>query len=275
MGTQMVNLEWPPNLGGDEFPHFMEFKTFDFRTNSPTKNIALYIPPDAMKTGYKAEYKDDAIGRSGHDIIEGMSPAGGGGAGGSISNIISGVKSLVTARVAQGTEAGMMEFGQQVISKITGGNADTLMGNVTGKVLNPYMVAAYQGPTALRDHSFTFKMMPKNSTESLQVAKIVKAFKIAMLPSHGKGKAAIAPVGLFGYPDEFTIDFKINGVDLDTELNPLFRIGRSVLTACDVDYTTQDTTLFFDQTQHPVSVEMKLEFKELEVMHRGHIEAGY
>jgi len=275
MGTQMVNLEWPPNLGDPEFPHFMEFKTFDFRTNTPTKNIALYIPPDAMKTGYKAEYKDDAIGQTGSDAIRAMTSEGG-GASNIGDNLWRAIGGIATGRTAAGTAVeNFQTMGQQVISKITGGNADTLMGNVTGKVLNPYMVAAYQGPTALRDHSFTFKMMPKNSNESLQIAKIVKAFKMAMLPSHGKGKASIAPVGLFGYPDEFTIDFKINGVDLDTELNPLFRIGRSVLTSCDIDYTTQDTTLFFDQSQHPVSVEMKLEFKELEVMHRGHIEAGY
>ena len=58
-------------------------------------------------------------------------------------------------------------------------------------------------------------------------------------------------------------------------LNPMFSIGRSVLTACDLDYSTESTVLFFEDTQYPVSISMKLSFMELEVMYREKIEKGF
>ena len=52
----------------------------------------------------------------------------------------------------------------------------------------------------------------------------------------------------------------------------MFRIGESVLTTCDVSYTTQDVPLFFEGTQNPVFAEMALEFMEMQVMTRDKIE---
>ena len=55
----------------------------------------------------------------------------------------------------------------------------------------------------------------------------------------------------------------------------MFNIGRSVLTACDLNYTTQDVPLFFVGTQYPVSIDMQLSFMEIGVMHRGKIDQGF
>ena len=55
----------------------------------------------------------------------------------------------------------------------------------------------------------------------------------------------------------------------------MFNIGKSVLTSCDLDFSTESTALFFDQTQYPVSIAMKLSFMELEVLHRGKISKGF
>ena len=51
----------------------------------------------------------------------------------------------------------------------------------------------------------------------------------------------------------------------------MFNIGKSVLTACDVNYTTQDTVLFFEGTQYPVTINLSLTFMEIEVMYRNKI----
>jgi len=81
---------------------------------------------------------------------------------------------------------------------------------------------------------------------------------------------------LFGYPDEFEIAFTVNGKELPkNSKNPMFTIGRSVLTACDLDFATESVAVFFEGTQYPVSISMKLSFMELEVMHRGKIADGY
>ena len=156
------------------------------------------------------------------------------------------------------------------------GDTKTLMERATGSVMNPYMVAAYKGPSDMRTHDFTFQMLPQSEAESRTCTKIATAFKNAMLPSHRGGDSQTAPSMLFGYPDEFEITFKINGTPLaNTASNPLFKIGRSVLTSCDLDFATENVPLFFDKTQNPVSISMKLSFMELEVMYREKISKGF
>jgi len=143
-------------------------------------------------------------------------------------------------------------------------------------VLNPSSVAAYKGPSDMRTHDFTFQMLPQSEQESKVCVKIATAFKMAMLPSHGGANSADAPSMLFGYPDEFEVSFFVNGDEMPKHSsNPMFNIGRSVLTACDLDYSTESVALFFDDTQYPVSISMKLSFMELEVLHRGKVQQGF
>ena len=125
--------------------------------------------------------------------------------------------------------------------------------------------------------------MPRSSTESKTVQKIVKAFKMAMHPDHDSPSSDAAPIGMFNYPDEFEITFYVNGQPLsvpsdkagEEETNPLFRIGRSVLSDMSLDYTTQDTVAFFEGSSDPVSVNMTLEFQELSVIHRKLVKEGF
>ena len=151
-------------------------------------------------------------------------------------------------------------------------NLKTALAQVKGQVANPYIVAAYKGPTQMREHKFSFKMMPEDINESRKCVEIATAFKESMLPAHVGGDSSSAPSGLFGYPDEFEISFTVNGTPLPkNNSNPMFNIGRSVLTNCELSYTTQDTVLFFEGTQYPVTINMKLTFMEIEIMHRSKI----
>ena len=160
-----------------------------------------------------------------------------------------------------------------VAQAVTPASLKTAMQNVTGVVQNPYIVAAYKGPTQMREHKFSFKMMPEDVGESAKCVKIASAFKESMLPAHAGGDNKTSPTGLFGYPDEFEISFTVNGRELPkTGANPMFNIGRSVLTNCELSYTTQDTVLFFEGTQYPVTISMSLSFMEIEIMHRSKIQ---
>ena len=74
------------------------------------------------------------------------------------------------------------------------------------------------------------------------------------------------------------IEYFINGVKLkhsEHAPNPMFNIGKSVLTACDLNYTTQDVPLFFDNSQYPVSISMALSFQEIGVMYREKVDKGF
>ena len=118
-------------------------------------------------------------------------------------------------------------------------------------------------------------MKPLNVDESKTCLKIAQTFKMAMLPSHAGGDSSTAPSMLFGYPDTFEITFYIGGQPLPkSPENPMFNIGKSVITACELNFDTENVPLFFDGTQYPVSIAMKLSFMELDIMYREKIDKG-
>ena len=278
-------LEYPSSLaskGGSGVQHWISFKAFDFKAKqSQTLDIALYIPSDALQTSYKSSYEAASLGALGavgdkalKTFLSG--PRGGGGG-------IEALKLLMASQAsATGSEAGTVSLlkGGEKAAALGLGDTKTLMERSTGSVMNPYMVAAYKGPSDMREHKFSFKMLPQSESESKTCVKIVNSFKKAMLPSHqSNADTKTAPSMLFGYPDEFTIEYYINGKplpkDRDGISNPMFNIGRSVCTACDLNYTTQDVPLFFDNKQYPVSIDMALSFMEIGVMYREKIDQGF
>ena len=280
-------LEYPSSLaskGGSGVQHWISFKAFDFKAKgTQTLDIALYIPSDALQTSYKSSYEAASLGAVGgaakkaSDAFQATGgPAGGGGG-------IEGLKMVMAAQTAAtASEAGTVSLlkGAEKAAALGLGDTTTLMERATGSVMNPYMVAAYKGPSDMREHKFSFKMIPQSESESKTCVKIVNSFKKAMLPSHqSNADTKTAPSMLFGYPDEFTIEYYIDGralpKDKDGISNPMFNIGRSVCTACDLNYTTQDVPLFFDGTQYPVSIDMALSFMEIGVMYREKIDQGF
>jgi hypothetical protein len=190
-----------------------------------------------------------------------------------LENLKSVLSAQSSATGSESAKVGMLKAGEKANILIEG--SKTIMERAQGAVLNPYIVAAYKGPTDMRTHDFSFQMLPQDEDESRACIKIVNAFKKSMLPSHGGGSETAAPSMLFGYPDQYRINFFINGEELpDNGSSPMFNIGKSVCTACDLDFTTENVPLFFGGTQYPVSISMKLSFMELEVMYRERIEQG-
>ena len=198
---------------------------------------------------------------------------GGAPAGMSISKLKDVLAATTSAQTSEAGKIGMLKAAERGNVLVEG--TKTIMERAQGAVLNPYIVAAYKGPSDMRTHDFTFQMLPKDVDESQSCVKIVNAFKKSMLPSHGGGDSLTAPSMLFGYPDTFEINYYIDGRPLPKSgSNPMFNIGKSVLTGCDLDFTTESVPLFFDGTQFPVSISMKLSFMELEVMYRERIDGG-
>ena len=248
-------LQYPPSIGA-ELKHWVSFQAFDFRKHNETLNIALYIPPDALATSYKSDYESAALGQLAGRAVEAFRESGG-----DVANLEKTLGAKAAATKGVTTDI--------VKQAVTPEKFKTAMQAAVGEVLNPYIVAAYKGPTQMREHKFSFKMMPEDAGESAKCVEIAAAFKQAMLPAHAGGDNQTSPTGLFGYPDEFEISFTVNGRTLPKDsTNPMFNIGKSVLTNCELSYTTQDTVLFFEGTQFPVTVNMALTFMEIEIMYR-------
>ena len=278
--SKPVLLEYPSTIGkgSSDIDNYMMFEAFDFK--KPTKqtlNIALYIPGGALNTSYKSEYESVALGGLGTaagDVANVVEMGLNSDAGFSLSDFASVVAAQATAVQSEGMKVGMLKAGER--ANVVQEGAKTIMERTTGAVLNPFLTAAYKGPSDMRTHDFDFQMLPQNKDESKSCMKIANTFKKAMLPSHAGGDSKTAPSMLFGYPDTFTITFYIGGEKLpDGPENPMFNIGRSVLTSCEMNYDTENVPLFFDGTQYPVSIAMKLSFMEIDVMYREKVEKGF
>ena len=278
-GSEQVNaatyLEYPSTIGEAKgVNNWISFNAFDFKSRNHHLNVALYIPGDALNTSYKSDYETTSLGLVGGNAEAAIAAYTPGEEGGGAKGIATFLKSLTAGMKSEGSAVAMLKFGEASNKAITG--MKQIMEKKVGAVLNPYLVAAYKGPTDMRTHDFTFQMLPQDINESKACMRIATAFKSAMLPSHGGGNNATSPSMLFGYPDEFTIDFFVNGQIMpESDSNPMYRIGRSVLTGCELDFATESVALFFDKTQYPVSISMKLTFMEIEVMTREKVEKGF
>ena len=273
--TPVVYLEYPSNIGGmaNQTDNWIAFESFNFKSQKPSLNIALYIPGGALNTSYKSDYETVSLGGLGaaaDQAVSAMQKKG----GMDVTALIKTISAQTSGLASEGTKVGLLKMGER--ANILQEGAKTIMERAQGAVLNPFLVAAYKGPADMRTHDFDFQMLPQDVNESKVCVKIVNAFKKSMLPSHGGGDSATAPSMLFGYPDTFTISFYVNGKALPSDgSNPMFNIGKSVLTGCELSFDTENVPLFFDNSQYPVSISMKLSFMELEVMHRGKILKGF
>ena len=269
--TRPQPMQYPSNLTSFAADNWIHFQGYNFKNPSRlTLDIAMYLPGGALGTGYKSEYESVGLGQAGAfggEIVSALRKD----SGMDLAKLTKIVTGTTASLASEGLTPTLLKGAERLEALQAG--TKTIMERAEGAVLNPFLVAAYKGPSDMRTHDFDFQMLPQDEAESKTCMKIVKAFKKAMLPSHAGGDSPTAPSMLFGYPDTFKITFFIDGRTTKGP-DPMFNIGKSVLTGCDLNYDTENVPLFFDGTQNPVSINMKLSFMETEVMHRGKVDQG-
>ena len=270
-------MEYPSNIGGmsSQTDNWIMFEAVNFKSQNPTLNIAMYIPGGALGTSYKSEYETTSLGGIGAGVDRAVGAMQKQGAGLNYDTLAKAIADSTAGMASEGTgKVGLLKMGER--ANVLQEGTKQIMERATGAVLNPFLIAAYKGPSDMRTHDFDFVMLPQSVEESKVCVKIVSAFKKSMLPSHAGGDSQTAPSMMFGYPDTFTITYYINGKALpNNDTNPMFNIGKSVLTGCELNFDTENVPLFFDGTQYPVTISMKLSFMETDVMYREKVDQGF
>jgi len=135
-----------------------------------------------------------------------------------------------------------------------GANLDinSVLARSSGQIINPNMELLFNAPT-LRQFKFQFKFTPRFEKETLEVKRIIKAFKKNMSPKSGQTGQTLTTPNIFqlqyvkgnGRPQGFLHQFKL-----------------CALTDISVNYTGDGTyATYYDGT--PVSMTMALAFNEL------------
>ena len=273
---------YPLDVSKDEYPHYVLFTALRSFTASeqsvrgqPNGSVALYMPPDALKTSYTQSIGDADLGGA-------ISLVGGSTDVNIIQDAIEGNATLGAATEAAGNlgmdnaKAGIATRVQAGLGAISGGLVASIS-KATGKVLNPHKAVVYQGPGGFRTFSYSFVMMPKSENEAKEILKIVRFFKKRMHPDTGAG--GINDVGsmTLTYPDEFHIQYFVNNERVDgngSSTTPLFKIHNCFLDSFSVDYTTSGIASFTDDG-NPSTTTMSLSFKETQLLTKADIDAGY
>jgi hypothetical protein len=136
-----------------------------------------------------------------------------------------------------------------------------------GFIKTPRMELAFKG-IPKRSFQYEFKMMPKSAAETEEIQKIIKGFKLNMLPEMVSGMA-----NRLTMPNTFDISYMYNGSDNQY----LHKISTCVLETMDVVYGGDRYKTYEANAKGapPVEVQITLNFKEMDLITREMANQGY
>lgn len=135
---------------------------------------------------------------------------------------------------------------------------------LTGTAPNPKKEQTFEG-VDFRTHQFQFRFWIRNTTESNNIARIIKEFKYHMHPEYKDDNDFI-----FLYPSEFDIKFYNNGKE-STELP---KVTSCVLTDLSTNYTPNGVMNLLKDGKIP-EITINLIFRELAILTKSDILLGY
>ena len=239
-------LSYPLGIGKEvaSGKHYMMIESYEsinaLGTGPQISSIALYIPPNALKTSIGANF-------------EGMA---------------GGVLPATLGREEKTDILGTVgDLTQKLFTKAD--VTKNFMAAGAGLAVNNHMALVYRGPQEFRTHDFVFQFFPKDRNEGLMIHKIITDLKNGMTPRlsgglGGNNQRLTAP--FFKSPRQYKIKF-FPGHKLSdgTFSDYLFKIGTSVLTSMTVNHDPQGIVGFHEDGA-PVQTTLSLNFKEIEYL---------
>lgn len=163
-----------------------------------------------------------------------------------------------------GQDAGLKDIITKKLSSMlvgaVGGNVtvNQLLARQDGVIFNPNKELLFNGVN-LRTFNFSFKLMPRNKNESLQVERIIRSFKRNMAPVVGGSKTGY---GFLRTPSIFELQY-MSG----SRQHPfLHKFKQCFLENCTVNYTGDGFYATYKDGE-PVSMILNLTFKEIEPLY--------
>jgi hypothetical protein len=261
MRMQTLNsIEEGGTIGGLQFPsdrgkYFMTLGLHDY-SRSPSDLMGVFVNmaklnitntitlplPQQMTDSHSVNYAEEALGQGLAATTE---------AGSGLMNAMAGNMSNIGQALGGLLGAGTSTF-LQGIKDFTGINAPGLTQALAGVAPNQFLTILLKGPQ-YKKHSFTWKLSPRNEGESESIRAIIALLNNSMAPgmSAGTGNA------FFSFPKIVTLSFMPNS-------NVLYRFKPAVIENMTVNYAPSGAPAFYRRTEAPDTIEMKLDFLEVE-----------
>ena len=258
--NKTVYMNYPANIGNDVAAgeHYMMINSYEslnaVNTGATMKSsIALYIPPNSMKTSFAANYNGMEGGALKAAAVSGAKRLA--GAESPIDQMVSNIGGAFSGAAAE------IERRTAALADKTG-----FISAGMGLAVNNHIALVYQGPSEFRTHDFTFQFWPKNNLEARIVKHIITDFQNGMLPrmvgsastgSTVNSRRLSAPY--FKSPRHYKIKFYQGNRSNEN----LFKIKTSVMTSMQVNHDPEGIVAFHDDG-YPVHTSLTVQFKEIE-----------
>lgn len=222
------------------FVKYVKRNINDRKTIEDKKFIALPLP-DNLVDNISMEYDQKALG----PVLGGFSEFLTGAGGGVMAD-------AAAAAALQGAAdyAGRLNIGGQNVLG-SGSNVLTAASAISGVAINPFLTVAFKNPK-FKQHSFTWKLIPRNKEESEEIRKIILAIKYHMSP----GLLTRSGV-FFTYPEMVFVKLHPND-DYTYKFKPC------VVESFDVNYAPAGAPSFYWYNGAPTAIVIKMSLKEIE-----------
>jgi len=246
------------------------------KTKIPGKTIILNMPSD-VGTNFNGRWggatttslAQAALGTIGAPIATAMK----GGGVQSVQNTISTLTNQQTYKNA------LKAAGDDIIKELANSFAklpglgslqpNDVLQLTTSSILNPNTELLYSG-FDLRQHGYTFKMIPRTRGEAQNVLDIVKQFKEACLPDFAKGIFGTSGKNFISIPNLCQVTFHsvINGRMNENPHLPKYKL--SGITGVNVSYVTDGNYMSFSDGK-PIGVQLTVSFTEAKLVFKDEI----
>jgi hypothetical protein len=217
-------------------------KTLNFKPKNKRKvaTISLYIP-DTLNFQYNAGYGNLSLQQ--------------------VANEVAGTAAAALKNVPiMGTLANMGTLGLSAAQS----NAARLALSTQGLAINPQQQLLFDG-IDFRTYQMAFTFTPYSRQEAETVKEIIKLFRY-----HAAPQITTSAAGMFFVPPStFNLDFLFNG-QRNTNVT---KVTESVIENIDVNYAPNGWAAHDDGA--PVQTTLTINFKEIELVDKDKIQAGY
>lgn len=245
--------------GGSAQPPSVELKKdtkiFDItrQTLRTSHSIRLYMP-DTLQWNFSQEWRDPHLSDSG--LVNRLAP---------LAAIVEGVKSGSMDGTLTGFKQAFKIAAEKIGSTVTGAPEGVILSSL-GYTVNPLIDVIYTSPN-LRTFTMEFNFAPRSAQESIEVQKIIRAFKYFSAPE-------VPEVSGFGY-----LMIPPGDIDIEFSVASLGKISSCILRNIDLDYAPNGFAAYQNPQNitdgMPVNIRMRLEFTETEYITKDLILRGY
>lgn len=259
----MALLIFPSNLANSSLnPGFIQFQYYtrgSYMKTSADDTICLCMP-DATSQPSTVSWDNEKFGFVGKSFTDTMQKLGKDGSGvtaADMNAIVEGAKSKVVTQ-------GAFNIAEAAINAIGGKvSAEGLMGEIAGKVPNPYLTAVFRG-VDFRTFTFTFKFAPMSESDCELIDNIIRTMRANSLPEYLDNAVYLS------YPKECSISYHWKGQSNEW----LNRFKRAVCTGVDVDYAPNGTFSTL-RNGFPTQIIVSTKWTEVEIVTRQDVMEGF